>query len=182
VLNLSELSKKIKKRENLLKAGVFFISIGLSVLIFIYRNNFRGLGKLGYFGIFILSIIGNSTIIIPIPTFLTAFIGGSILNPFAVGLISAVGASIGELTGYFAGFGGKVFIKKEAIYKKVEYFMRKNGFLTIFVLATIPNPFFDLAGIFSGLTNYPFKKFILATILGKSVKFILFAILGAIVS
>jgi uncharacterized membrane protein YdjX (TVP38/TMEM64 family) len=57
--------------------------------------------------------------------------------------------------------------------------MSKNGFLTIFVLAVIPNPFFDLAGICSGLAGYPLKKFLLATILGKSVKFISFSLLGA---
>ena len=179
MLNLSGIRKRVKNRENLLKVAVFFVSVGISVLIFIYRDNFRGFGKLGYFGIFLLSIVGNSTIIIPAPTFLTAFIGGGILNPFAVGFVSAVGASLGELTGYFAGFGGKVFIKQEKIYKKIEFFMSKNGFLTIFVLAVIPNPFFDLAGICSGLAGYPLKKFLLATILGKSVKFISFSLLGA---
>ena len=58
------------------------------------------------------------------------------------------------------------------------FFMKKNGFLTIFILAIIPNPFFDLAGVFAGFTGYPLKRFILATILGKTIKFVLLALLG----
>ena len=176
--NIKEFFKRIKKRENLLEVIVFFISIGISLLIFIYRNNFKELGNFEYLGIFLLSIIGNSTVIVPAPVFLTALVGGSILNPFAVGIVTASGATIGELTGYFTGFGGKIFIKEDKRYKKIKYFMNKNGFLTIFILAAIPNPLFDLAGIFSGLTNYPLRKFILATFLGKSLKFISIAILG----
>jgi uncharacterized membrane protein YdjX (TVP38/TMEM64 family) len=174
--------QKFKNREALIKVGLLFLSICLSTLIFINREKFGHLGGYGYVGIFILSILGNSTIIIPAPTFITTFVGGVILNPFAVGLVSALGASIGELTAYFAGFGGKVFIKEEKMYKKIEYWMHKRGSLTVFILAVIPNPFFDLAGIFSGLTNYSLKKFMLATFLGKSVKFILIAAVGAVVS
>ena len=36
--------------------------------------------------------------------------------------------------------------------------MNKNGFITILVLATIPNPIFDLSGIFAGATHYSLKN------------------------
>jgi len=173
------ISGQYKSKENLKKAVFLFISICISTLIFIFRRKFEHLGGYGYLGIFLLSILGNSTIIIPAPVFLTALIGGSVFNPLLVGVISALGATIGELTGYFAGYGSKVLVKEGKISKRIDQWMKKGGFLTIFVLAAIPNPFFDLAGITAGFINYPLKKFSLATFLGKTIKFVLIAVAGA---
>ena len=173
---------KGKGKENLIKASFLFVSVCISTLIFISRDKFADLENYGYLGIFLLSILGSSTIVIPAPTFLATLVAGGIFNPFLVGVISAFGSSIGELTGYFAGYGSKVLIKESKISKKINSWMQKNGSLTILILAAIPNPFFDLAGISAGLTNYPVKKFLLSTFLGKSIKFILIALIGLAIS
>lgn len=41
--------------------------------------------------------------------------------------------------------------------------------LTILLLASIPNPLFDLAGIMCGQLGIPFWKFFLATLIGKAI-------------
>ena len=81
------------------------LAILISLLIYIFREKFVHLQGYGLFGLFILSIIGNATIILPAPVILTAFVGGAIFNPFLVALVVAAGAAIGELTGYLAGYG-----------------------------------------------------------------------------
>ncbi|GKV42761.1 hypothetical protein SLEP1_g50134 [Rubroshorea leprosula] len=43
------------------------------------------------------------------------------------------------------------------------------NFFTILVLASVPNPLFDLAGIMCGQFGIPFWKFFLATLLGKAI-------------
>ncbi|PON80110.1 SNARE associated Golgi protein [Parasponia andersonii] len=43
------------------------------------------------------------------------------------------------------------------------------NFVTILVLASVPNPLFDLAGIMCGQFGIPFWKFFLATLIGKAV-------------
>ncbi|XP_042065561.1 vacuole membrane protein KMS1-like isoform X2 [Salvia splendens] len=43
------------------------------------------------------------------------------------------------------------------------------NFFTILVLASIPNPLFDLAGIMCGQFGIPFWKFFLATMIGKAI-------------
>ncbi|CAD5192160.1 vacuole membrane protein KMS1 [Musa acuminata AAA Group] len=43
------------------------------------------------------------------------------------------------------------------------------NFLTILVLASVPNPLFDLAGIMCGQFGIPFWKFFLATLIGKAL-------------
>ncbi|MDO8340915.1 MAG: VTT domain-containing protein [Candidatus Woesebacteria bacterium] len=166
-------------KENLIKFGFILASILISGVIIYFRNSFVKLEGYGYLGIFLISILGNSTVIIPAPVILTAFVGGSIFNPILVGIITAMGATIGELTGFMAGFGGQAIVSKSKNYEKIERWIKKSGFLTIFILAIIPNPLFDLAGIISGITKYPLKKFLLATLLGKSIKFLVVALIGA---
>lgn len=166
-------------KEKIFRASALVFAIILSIVIILNKDKFANLEGYGYLGIFVISVLGNSTIIVPAPVILTAFVGGSLFNPLAVGLITAAGATIGELTGFLAGVGGKVFVREKGTYKKIEGWIHKNGFLTIFLLAAIPNPLFDLAGIASGVTGYSVKKFLLATFLGKSIKFLVFAFLGA---
>lgn len=47
--------------------------------------------------------------------------------------------------------------------------MEKYGFITILLCASIPNPLFDLAGITCGHFKIPFKKFFMATFIGKAI-------------
>jgi uncharacterized membrane protein YdjX (TVP38/TMEM64 family) len=155
-----------------------FVAIAISVLVFIFRDRLVDLKSYGYLGIFLVSILGNATIILPIPVILTAFIGGGLFNPLWVGIITSLGAAIGELTGYLMGLGGRAIVADKNI-KKIEGWMQKYGLWVIFVLAAIPNPLFDLAGIVAGTTKIPVWKYLLIVWLGKLVKFLLIAYLGA---
>ena len=171
---------KVKiNKEKLIKYGFIFLSVVISISIFYYRNELSRLSTYGYLGIFLVNLLGSATIVIPTPALVTTFVGGSIYNPLLVGLVSGIGTTIGELTGYMAGLGSTVAIKENSKYKRIEKWMNINGFLTIFVLALIPNPFFDISGIISGVTQYPLRKFLLATFVGKTIRFIIIALIGA---
>jgi len=154
------------------------LAIAISFAVFAFRDRLVDLKGYGYLGIFLISILGNATIILPVPVVLTAFVGGGIFNPFWVGAITAVGASIGELTGYLAGAAGQIVIAKDQRLQKIESWMHKYGLGALFVLAAIPNPAFDLAGIVAGATRIPVWKYFLAVTLGKMIKFFIFALLG----
>ncbi|CAG8581178.1 10641_t:CDS:2 [Diversispora eburnea] len=58
---------------------------------------------------------------------------------------------------------------KERILISIHRFMRRLGFVGIFIFASIPNPLFDLAGIICGQFLVPFSTFFGATFLGKAV-------------
>jgi uncharacterized membrane protein YdjX (TVP38/TMEM64 family) len=169
----------LDKHKKTLKIFGLILAIGLSISIFFLREQLALLKGYGYLGIFMISVLGNATIIIPVPVVLTAYLGGGIFNPVLVGTIAAFGATIGELTGYMAGVGGRSIIKNPKIFLKVERWMKQYGLLTIFILAAIPNPFFDLAGIASGMMKISVKEYFLTTWAGKIVKFIFFAFLGS---
>jgi len=166
-------------KEKTKKIFSLVFAIGLSVAIFIFRDKFVNFESYGYLGIFIISVLGNATIILPVPVILTAFIGGNVFNPLLVGLIVSFGATIGELTGYLAGRSGRVMVKNNQKFEEVENWMKKYGLWAILFLAAIPNPVFDLAGIVSGATKIPVWKYFLVTWIGKAIKFLGFAYLGS---
>ena len=56
--------------------------------------------------------------------------------------------------------------------------MEKYGDITILVLAFIPNPLFDLAGIIAGILKMPVWKFLIYCIIGKVLKMMIFAYSG----
>ena len=158
--------------------GLVF-AIVVTVAIFIFRNQLAALSGYGYFGLFVLNIIGSATIFLPTPLFLTAFVAAAIFNPFLVAIIASLGSTIGEITGYLAGYGTEDLIEKDLKLKRVKGWMDKYGLWVLFILAAIPNPLFDLAGIIAGATEIPVYKFLLVVWMGKLIKFGVIAYLGA---
>jgi membrane protein YqaA with SNARE-associated domain len=160
---------------NTLKVCILMFSLGLSALIFYFRRRIAKLASWGYVGIFLASLLGHATIIFPAPVFALVMVEGRALNPFKVGVTSALGATLGETTGYLAGYGAQNVVGE---YPRLEEWILSHGFLAITVLAAIPNPLFDLAGIISGYTHFPLEKFLAATFLGTCVKYSLIALTG----
>ena len=155
--------------------------IGLIVVLFLFKDQVRKLQQYGYIGIFLISIAANATIIIPLPgvAFTTAM--GAIFNPVGVAFAAGLGAAIGELSGYIAGFSGQAVMERAALYQRLTDWMRQHqrlAYLVIFVLAFIPNPLFDLAGMASGALKLPLWKFLLACTAGKILKMLMFAYAG----
>jgi len=125
----------------------------------------------GYLGIFIVSLIGNASIIFPVPAFAVTFAFGAILNPWLVGLAAGAGSAIGELTGYAIGRGGREVIEKkhEKWLKKAQKWTDRYGFFAVLVVfAATPLPD-DVVGILAGVFQYDIRRFLLASFIGKTV-------------
>ena len=58
----------------------------VTVAILTFRDQLEALAGYGYLGVFVISILGNATIIFPVPSLAVVFAGGSVLNPLFVGL------------------------------------------------------------------------------------------------
>ena len=155
-------------------------SLAITAVIVVYRDRVVDLEGYGYLGVFLISLLGNATVILPVPSLAVVFASGGVLNPLLVGLVAGVGEPIGELTGYLAGFGGSAAIADTPRFERVKAWMQRRGFVTLFVLSVIPNPLFDLAGISAGVLHYPVWRFLLACWLGKTTKAITLAYLGSV--
>lgn len=166
-------------RDILLRILSLVAVVAISVWVFSIRDQAEYLATFGYPGIFIISLLANATVLLPAPGVAVVFAMGGVLNPFWVGVVAGVGSGLGELSGYLAGFSGQAVVERGGIYDKIHPWLEKYGAAAIFVLAFIPNPFFDLAGIASGMLKIPLRTFLLWCILGKIVKMLIFAYAGA---
>lgn len=171
--------KYIAKHRLLFGCLSFLLAAGISGGIFVLRGRLKQLINYGYAGVFLLSAIGHGTVLLPMPTFLTAFIGGGFYNPIVVGLVAGFGAAIGELTGYLAGLGGHAIVRDRQTFIRIQGWMRRYGLVGLFALAAFPNPVFDMAGIVAGVLRLPIAHFLLAVFLGKSFMFVILSFLGA---
>ena len=99
-------------------------------------------------------------------------------------ILWGIGTAIGELPPYFISraarlSGGRVDAMEELdsedkrVLSRIKCWFLSHSqhlnFFTILVLASVPNPLFDLAGIMCGQFGIPFWKFFLATLIGKAI-------------
>ena len=153
--------------------------IGITVYIYSIRDRVEEFAAYGYPGIFLVMLLANATVIIPAPGIAVVFAMGSVFNPLGVALAGGTGGAIGELSGYLAGFSGQAIVENTKIYNRVLPWVQKYGAWAILVLAAIPNPFFDLAGIAAGVTKIPVWRFLLFCWVGQLIKMAIFAYAGA---
>lgn len=159
-------------------ALIFVVAITIYIL-YLPPDQAAKLESYGYAGIFLISILANATVLIPAPGLVIVFSMGAKFSPLLVGLAAGAGATLGELSGYLAGFSGQAIIEDQKRYEKMVSWMQKNGPLTISLLAFIPNPLFDLAGMVAGALKMPLGKFLFYALIGKILKMLLFAYMGA---
>ena len=129
----------------------------------------------GYFGVFLISLIGALSIIFPIPYTVIIFtLGGLkvgeawVFEPLLIAVAAGIGSSIGEFSGYLLGIGGRKVISYK-YKKKMDSLVRvfnKYGPITIFLFALTPLPD-DLLFIPMGVMRYSIVKAFIPALIGK---------------
>jgi len=163
---------------NILRVFALLIVIGITIYIYSIRERAEEFSAFGYPGIFLIALMANATVLLPAPGVAVIYAMGSIFNPLWIGLSAGAGGAIGELTGYLAGFSGQAVIERADIYKRITPWVKKYGGWAILVLAAIPNPFFDLAGIAAGVAKMRMWRFLLFCFFGQIIKMTMFAYAG----
>jgi membrane protein YqaA with SNARE-associated domain len=156
------------------------IAIGIFLVVIILNSQVKALEAWGYVGVFAITLLSAATIVLPAPGWASVIAMSTVLNPYLVGIAAGVGSGIGEITGYLAGDGAaRVIVKNKRDYNKYRKLIKKYDVPAIFVLAFIPNPVFDVAGIAAGSVGIPLVRFLAASIAGRIVRYVLLAYLGA---
>lgn len=159
--------------------GLIAATVALTIaLLFVPPDLTNRLGAYGYLGVFVLTLLASASIVLPSPALGVALAAGRTLDPWLVGLAAGTAAGLGEITGYLAGRGGSAFVDQTRLYTRVERWVQRWGVLTIFVLAFVPGPVLDLAGVAAGTMKMPFWRFLVACLLGKLLRFTIVAWLG----
>ena len=174
-------------RECFLLLGAVLMIAGFALGFFYFGADLNDLRSYGYAGLFVINLIGSASILLPSPAGASVLGGGAFLDDLLgvpaflwVGLVAGLGETVGELTGYAAGYGGRVIIRKRSEYERIRRWMQRRGFITMFVLSVIPNPVFDVAGVAAGAVQMPLRRFISAILPGKVIKDTCLAVLGSL--
>ena len=170
---------KFTKAQLIIRIALLVLLIAGTVLLILNREKIQHLGVYGYPGIFLVSLLSNATILVPLPGVMITSAMAMVFNPFWVAIASGAGAALGELSGYLAGFSGQPMLEKSEMVKKMTAWMQRNQSWTIFILALVPNPLFDMAGFIAGAARMPVWKFLFFCLMGKISKMLAFAYLGA---
>lgn len=177
-----EIKPRNDRRKTVLRALALLFVISLTVLLVYYRDQVKNLEGYGYPGIFLVSMLTNATLILPVPGVLITSAMGAVFNPFWVAVAAGSGAALGELSGYLTGFSGQAVIERTPAYVRMEGWMKKYGDWVVVVMAFVPNPLFDMAGIIAGALKMPVARFLLWCWIGKVLKMMLFAYGGSTIS
>ncbi len=129
----------------------------------------------GYIGIFLISLLGATSIFVPIPSTVVIFIlgglqsgGNWVFEPLWIAVAAGAGAAVGEFSGYLLGFGGRRIIG-DKYKKKMDFLLKifkKYGSIAIFVFALTPLPD-DLLFIPLGVMRYSLLRAFVPAVLGK---------------
>jgi uncharacterized membrane protein YdjX (TVP38/TMEM64 family) len=163
--------------------AVAILGVALSaVLIHIIRLHFTFPKNLwlGYLSVFLIVLIFNLSFI-PIPLVISILItAATVWNPVLVAIVGSLGACIGEMSGYYAGFFGKKIAIPDDLsgYKHMKSWIDKYGFWAIAFISFQPLLPIEVAGIISGASKMPVHKFLPALILGKVPKYVILVYVG----
>jgi uncharacterized membrane protein YdjX (TVP38/TMEM64 family) len=129
----------------------------------------------GLIVLFGLAALSTATLILPAPGLALTAVAGAAGDPIVVGIVAGLGQAVGELTGYAAGRSGRSLLPDGAAAARLEAWLRRRGMIVIFVLALVPNPVFDLAGIAAGAVGIPARRYLAAAAGGKILKNVIVA-------
>ncbi len=149
---------------------------------------------MGYLGIFLINFFATAAWFVPIPPVAghAAIVAAAhtLWKPGVV-LAGSAGMTLAESTAYFAGSLGRGMTQEQQIRLAgrlgtwlrraatvLDRFMDRHGFLTLLVLAGVPNPVFEFAGITAGAVQMNFWKFLLAVGIGKTARVVALVIVG----
>ena len=129
----------------------------------------------GYFGIFLISLIGALSIFFPIPYTVVIFTLGGLkvgeswaFEPLWIAVAAGIGSAVGEFSGYVIGFGGRKVIG-DKYKKKMNLLMKlfdRFGPIVIFLFALTPLPD-DLLFIPLGVIRYSLVRALVSALIGK---------------
>ena len=156
---------------------IVIVIVALGATLY-FREHLQELERYGYAAVFVVGLVSNATVVLPVPGLAVSSVMGGVSNPWIVGIVGGVSQALGELTGYMAGYSGQTLVDENPTYDRLTRWMKRYGFLTIFVMATIPNPLFDLTGIAAGALRFPVWQFLVSCTAGKVIKNVAFAMMG----
>jgi membrane protein DedA with SNARE-associated domain len=171
---------KSSRRAYFLSAIGVIVTVLMFVAIIYFGEQINEMKQWGYLGAFVISILGGSTIIIPVPGLaVMVALASAMKDPWHVALLGfsgVAGEMIGAVLIYMTGHGaGKAISNNkhgaiQKAYDKMLDFIRRRGGWALFAVAAIINPFYYPAAFACGALRMEIKKYLIISLLGKIIK------------
>ncbi|MFC2072157.1 DedA family protein [Chloroflexota bacterium] len=186
-----------QKREIYLGALALVITIALCAAAIYYKDDLMSIANIaGYslLGVLIIAFVAGSTVsvtAIPVPYWLLVFtLPGvlasqwGILAPVWVGLISALGATLGHIPTFVIGYGGSSLSQRvttkinNRFYNRAMVWAQKHGSWAVFFMSAVFNPIHLPMTVAIGALRFPPHKWFFFSLLGNAVKSLFIAFCG----
>ena len=164
-------AKKRLKRQTFIYFLALLVVLATVAAVYFLRGLLE-ISQVGYPAIAGLSFLASAGLVVPVPGIASVCAGGLLLNPLLVALVAGSTGTAGELTGYALGYSGRGMVTRGRLYIRIEKWMRRRGWLVLFLLSILPNPVFDLAGIAAGVLRFPIWGFLGIIWVGTFIKFL----------
>lgn len=166
-----------------LLVAVLLVALGLSFLLYHFfpKEELERFAEWGYLGVFLVTLVSSLSIVLPVPGTVVVIAAAGIWNTPLIALVASIGGTLGEISAYLLGYGGRAFIAPEHSerYQMAERWMKRRGGFAIFLFALVPFLIFDFVGIAAGVFRYPLRKFYLFTWLGRLPRSLIECYIGA---
>lgn len=93
----------------------------------------------------------------------------SVLPLHSVAVSAALGAALGEMTGYYLGSCGSAVLEREPV-KRVQAVFSEHEMFWVFLFCILPLPVFDVIGILAGSVKMHPLRFYFSCFAGKFLK------------
>lgn len=157
------------------------LSVGLAYLVRYLMASFNvtveGFATTAYLVVFLTTLICNAGIMVPVAIHISIMMAAaSQWDPILVALVASIAGTLGEITGYYAGYLGKkiMFTESTPGYNRLVGWMKRYGPWAVFVISLQPVLPVDIAGLTAGVSRMPLWKFLLPCWAGRFPKYLLF--------
>lgn len=155
--------------------------IALNVALFVAPFDYTVLGAFAYPGAFLVTLLANAAVVVPVPYIpIVAHISQTAAVPALVVLAASFGSAVGECVAFAVGRVEKDLFTGHAWYERIRAFFDhpRRAAIFLFLFAVPLNPVFDIGGFAAGTLGVPFRTFLVAVWLGRTVRFAILAYLA----
>ena len=185
------------KKELTIGALAIVATVGFCFAGVYYRDSLMNttyLTRFGLLGVLIVAFVAGSTFsvtAIPVPYWVVVLTLPGLMSAqwgwwsaVWVGLVSALGASLGQLITFMIGYGGRGLSEKlsskinSKMYDKAMKWAQRHGSWSVFLMSAMVNPLHLPMTIAIATLRYPPHKFFIFCFLGVAVKSLIIAFCG----
>jgi membrane protein YqaA with SNARE-associated domain len=163
-------------------AGIIFL-LAFNIAVYFAPIDYGAFTSFAYLGAFIVTLLANALIVIPIPYVpIVAHIGATAEYPWLVVALGALGSVLGESVAFVAGRAELGLVSEHPIYRRLHRVAQRPllaGAL-IFAFAVPPNPLFDVGGLAAGAVGVPYRVFFLAVFAARLIRLAVIVWLGTV--